>query len=50
MGKTTPESLQNAVWWRNNFFGLRGRDEHHKLRWGDITVETDVDGNRYLQF
>jgi hypothetical protein len=35
--------------WRNNFLGLRGRDEHHKLRWGDITLEKDVDGNGYLQ-
>lgn len=35
MGKTPPEALLRAIWWRNNIFGLRGRDEHHKLRWGD---------------
>ncbi|KAJ8313612.1 hypothetical protein KUTeg_008173 [Tegillarca granosa] len=38
---STPEALQNAIWWRNNFFGLRGRDEHHKLKWGDITIESE---------
>ena len=26
MGSDSPVSLQNAIWWRNNFFGLRGRD------------------------
>ena len=35
MGSDSPVSLQNAIWWRNNFFGLRGRDEHKKLKWGD---------------
>ena len=41
---------KDAIWWRSNFLGLRGRDEHHKLRWWDITLEKDVDGNGYLQF
>ena len=50
MDKSNPVCVQNVIWWRNNFLGLRGRDEHHKLRWGDITLEKDVDGNGYLQF
>ena len=48
MGSSSPEALQRAIWWRNNFFGLRGRDEHHKLRWGDLAILEDVDGARYF--
>ena len=50
MGKATPTALINALWWRNNFFGLRGRDEHHKLRWGDVSIEEDIDGTRFLLY
>lgn len=50
MGKSNPIALQNAIWWGNNFFGLRGRDEHNKLRWTDISLQEDVNGNRFLQF
>jgi len=48
MGTHDPCALTRAVWWRNNFFGFRGRDEHRKLRWGDITIREEVDGTRYL--
>ncbi|KAH3817633.1 hypothetical protein DPMN_119187 [Dreissena polymorpha] len=49
MGKHDPMALTRALWWRNNFFGFRGRDEHRKLRWGDITICEEVDGSRYSQ-
>ena len=50
LGSDNPVSLQNTIWWRNNFFGLRGRDEHRQLCWGDIKLETDVQGNRFLVY
>ncbi|KAH3724512.1 hypothetical protein DPMN_050331 [Dreissena polymorpha] len=37
MGKHEPWALTRALWWRNNFFGFRGRDEHRKLRLGPRT-------------
>ncbi|XP_053403158.1 uncharacterized protein LOC128558273 [Mercenaria mercenaria] len=50
MGRSSPMALLRAIWWRNNFFGLRGRDEHNKLRWGDVTILEEVDGARYMQY
>ena len=45
-----PRSLQLAMF--INFgkgFGLRGRDEHRNLRFGDVTVNTTSDGKKYLE-
>lgn len=50
MGKNNPESLLNALWWRNNFFGIRGVNEHRQMTWGDVSIETDVDGRRFIQY
>ncbi|KAJ8299311.1 hypothetical protein KUTeg_023371 [Tegillarca granosa] len=50
LGSSTPKALQNAIWWGNNFFGLRGRDEHHKLKWGDITIESEVTHGGYESY
>ncbi|KAK3597253.1 hypothetical protein CHS0354_005012 [Potamilus streckersoni] len=35
IGMNNPRSLPNAVWWRNNFVGVIGRDEHQEVsrRW-----------------
>ena len=30
--------------------GTRGRDEHHKLRFGDFTVKSTTDGHEYVEF
>jgi len=50
MGSQNPWAITRALWWRNNFFGFRGRDEHRKLRWGDITICEEIDGTRYLDY
>lgn len=50
MGTDTPLSLQNAIWWRNIIFGLRGRQEHRDMRWGDVVIQTDTDGQQYIQY
>ena len=31
-------------------FGLRGRDESRKMKWGDVKLLTDENGDDYLQF
>ena len=31
-------------------FGLRGRDESRKMKWGDIKLLADENGDDYLQF
>jgi hypothetical protein len=50
LGAHNPVSLLNAVWWRNNFFGIKGRQEHRDMSWGDISIETDADGQQYLEY
>ncbi|KAK3603227.1 hypothetical protein CHS0354_007556, partial [Potamilus streckersoni] len=30
--------------------GFRGRDEHRKLKFGDVSVFTDNTGTQYLQY
>ena len=48
LGTDTPQTLLNTVWFYNNFFGFRARDEHHKLRLGDIVLGEDETG-RFLE-
>ena len=31
-------------------FGLRGRQEHTDMCWGDIELQTDAEGSEYLLF
>ena len=31
-------------------FGLRGGDEHHRMKWGDVQLLTDVNGAEYLEY
>ena len=31
-------------------FGLRGCDEHRRMKWGDVQLLTDVNGAEYLEF
>ena len=31
-------------------FGMRGRDEHHKLRYGDLQLKTDENGTEYVEW
>ena len=45
-----PQSLVRTVWMNNTLhFGLRSREEHTTLRWGDIQMKATTDGGQYLE-
>lgn len=45
------EAILNTMWLNNTVhFGLRGRQEHEKMLWGDIELKTDDSGSQFLQF
>ena len=51
LGDTDPQTLQYTLWWLiATHMGTRGRDEHHKLRFGDFTVKSTTDGHEYVEF
>jgi hypothetical protein len=46
-----PEALINAVWL--NFcihFGMRGRQEHTVMLFGDVTMKATSNGKQYLEY
>lgn len=46
-----PVSLLNTVWLNNGlYFGLRGRQDHTNMLWGDIELKKTSDGKEYLEF
>ena len=48
-GDSNPVSLQRTVWWLLPLhFGFRARDESRKLRWGDVQLQQDKDGEEML--
>ena len=50
-GEETPESLHNTVWYLLTVhMGMRGRDEHYKLLYGDFKVQSTTDGAKYVEF
>ena len=50
-GTDNPQQLQRLVWWIvTNHFGFRARDEARKLRFGDIQINVDLDGKKYLEW
>ena len=51
LSDTDPQTLQYTLWWLiATHMGTRGRDEHHKLRFGDFTVKSTTDGHEYVEF
>ena len=51
LGMHSPLALFNTVWYFNTkLFGFRGGHESRQMKWGDITLHTDTDGDEYLQF
>ena len=49
-GLSSPQTLLNAVWLNNMIhLALRRCKEQKELRWGDIVLETDSDGQEYLE-
>ena len=50
-GKHDPWALQRTVWWVSGLhFGFRARDEARKLKWGDIAVVKEANGEERLVF
>ena len=42
--------MLNSLWLNNTLhFGLRSRNDHCDLLWGDIQFKTDEDGVEYLE-
>jgi hypothetical protein len=51
LGKNSPESLVNTIWWiLTQYFGLRGRQEHHSMKVDDFAVRKDDDDQEYVEF
>ena len=48
-GDSNPVALQRTVWWFLSLhFGFRARDEGRKLRWGDVQLQQQNDGQKVL--
>ena len=46
-----PKALLNLIWLNNSiFFGLRGRQDHVNMLWGDIQLKKTSKGKEYLGF
>ena len=46
-----PYSLQRGLWFLLTIhFGLRGRDEAQKMKWGDVTLQIDGSRKKFLQW
>lgn len=51
LGMENPRSITNTLWWFNTLhFGMRTVTPHHQMRWGDVQLKTDSDGQRFLAF
>ena len=45
------KSLINSMWLNMTMhFGLRGRQEHTQMLWGDVALLVDDCGNEFLEF
>lgn len=51
LGTHDPPALVNTLWFlMTQHFGLRGRQEHHKMRVEDFVQKADDNGNVYITF
>ncbi|XP_052772210.1 uncharacterized protein LOC128211451 [Mya arenaria] len=51
LGAASPISLTNTIWLNNTMhLGLRGRQEHLTMLWGDLELSKTSDGVSYLAF
>ncbi|XP_070571326.1 uncharacterized protein KIAA1958-like [Ptychodera flava] len=51
LGGHNAKSLLNTIWYYNTeFFGLRGRDEHYKMKWVDVELKKNTEGREYLEY
>jgi hypothetical protein len=45
------EALLNKMWLQNTMmFGIKGGTENQKLKWSDIALNTDENGQEYLEY
>ena len=50
-GSKTPEALISSMWWLlTQFFGLRGRQEHHAMKTEDFQFCNNDEGVEFVQF
>ena len=51
IGSKTPEALISFMWWLlTQFFGLRGRQEHHAMKMEDFQLCKNDEGMEFVQF
>ena len=51
VGLNSPQQLLNKMWLQNTMLiGIRPGAENHSLRWGDIQLHEDENGQEYLEF
>ncbi|XP_052281975.1 uncharacterized protein KIAA1958-like [Dreissena polymorpha] len=50
LGNGSPQAIINSLWFRfTTNFGMRSVEEHYNLRWGDVKLCRDVEGDEYLE-
>ena len=51
LGDDNPETLQYTVWFLLTLhMGMRGRDEHYKVLYGDLEIKNTTDGTKFVEF
>ena len=51
LGKGSPQVLVQTVWWLlTQYFGLRGRQEHHSMTVQDFSFGLDENKTEYVEF
>ena len=51
LGSSNPRSLIQTIWWNNCLhFGLRSREEHHKIQIEDFEFKVDNSGTTYITY
>ena len=51
LGISNAQAFLNTMWFMNTkHFGLRGCDEHRRMKWGDVQLLTDVNGAEHLEY
>jgi hypothetical protein len=51
LGVGSPFALQFTLWFHLTLLmGLRGRDEHRSMRWGDLKIQKTGEGKEFLEF
>ena len=51
VGKGSPQVLVQTVWWLlTQYFGLRGRQEHHSMMVEDFSFGLDENNTEYVEF